>query len=68
MATRAGAGFAVVRTDHPDPTFSKLTPSAIMSLPTVTVEEIDGCSSNRVKLPIQGWDLTIVHVTYRQQI
>jgi hypothetical protein len=29
-----------------DPTFSKLTLSAMTSSPTVTVEEIDGCSSN----------------------
>ena len=30
-----------------DPTFSKLTPSAMISSPTVRVEEIDGCSSDQ---------------------
>ena len=37
----------------PDPTFSKLTQSAMISSPTVTVEETDGCSSNvgRTRLP-----------------
>ena len=33
------------RTQH-NRTFSKLTPSAMISSPTVTVEETDGCSSN----------------------